>query len=415
MKFQNYLIALLLAAASLQSTESPTIAEFAFMIRWERPYTGNSPPEEAARQSWLLKHIVNLIPDYGKHETLEPAITFFLREHFAEDYRIVNARSTPLFGKSKDDVFYIQDVQGTTLYVVKAFRNPETLGSMFLPELSAMTLLQDLKLTKLKGVKPLRIGKCQAGALPYGLLLESLAPGKLVYQYILEIGLAQEPARSLAIQKVARMFHVIGQAFAQLHKKHAELSEPFPEDLKQKMRQKLAALDSPEVQAKLEGKIDQQALSRYAEKVIDEAAQVPMVPCFQHGDPHWKNVFYDEEKELVTLIDVGKLHRSVDIEGKPLSDGTYDLVRVQESLVRNSLRLLTAAEVQKLIDALHKGYRSQGGIAQPAHIHFHTIYSKISRLSSYADYDRIEDPIESTRNRLTFENSLQALQEAVKQ
>lgn len=415
MKFQNVLIVLLLATASLQSTEAPTISEFAFMIRWERRYPANNPIEESLRQTELLKHIVNLIPHYGKHEALEPAIALLLRDYFQEEFQIVNAKSTPFFGKSKDEVFYIQDNQGKTLYVVKAFLDPETLGSNFMPEFSGIALLKEKNMANLKGVEALALGKCHAGAIPYGLLLEVVAPGKLVHQYITAISLAQEPARSEAIQKAARMFYVIGQAFTQLHREHSE-KVPFPEELKLKMRQKLDALDAPEVAAKLAERIDRQALNRYVEKVIEAASQERMTPCFQHGDPHWKNVFYDPEQELVTLIDTAKLHRTVDIEGNPLADGAYDLVRIQESLVRNSLRLMTAAEVQILIDALHEGYQSHEGVANPAHIYFHIIYSKISRLSNYADYDRIADPIDSERSRLTFEHSLEfILQELQKE
>lgn len=412
MKFRNVLIALLVTVASLQSAETPSIGEFAFMIQWERRYTGNTPSQESARQTEILKHIVNLIPNYGKHETLEPAIALFLSDHFKEELYIVNSKNTLFFGKSKDEVFYIQDSQGKMAYVVKAFRDPETLGSNFMPEFSGLTLLHEKHMANLKGVDAIGIGKCQVGSLAYGLTLVSVAPGKLVQQYINEIGLAQGPARRQAILKAARMFYVMGKAFTQLHKVTGHRAKiAFPEELQQKMRQKLDALDAPEVAAKLAGKIDRNALKRYVEKVIEEAAKVRMTPCYQHGDPHWKNVFYDEENELVTLIDTAKLHRTVDIEGNPLADGAYDVVRIQESLVRNSLRLMTAAEVQILIDALHEGYRSHKGVAEPAHIHFHIIYSKVSRLSNYADYDHISDPIDSERSRLTFEHSLKALQE----
>lgn len=406
---KNVLIALLLATASLPSSEAPSISDFAFMVRWERRSTTNSSVEESKRQSELLKQIVALILDYGPHEKLESAIALFLRAYFQEEFQIINAKSTPFFGKSKDEVFYILDDHERTAYVVKAFLHPETMASNFMPEFSGIALLNEKKMANLRGVEALGIGRCRAGGTPYGLLLEHVAPGKLVHQYILEIGLAQEPARSLLIKKASRMFYVIGQAFAQLHRGYSEKIS-FPEELKQKLRLKLEALDVPEVASKLAGKIDRQALDLYVEKVIEDALREPMTPCLQHGDAHWKNVFYEEKKELVTLIDTAKLHRTVDIEGNPLADGGYDLVRIQESLVRNSLRLMTYDEVQILIDALHDGYRSHQGVAHPAHIHFHIVYSKISRLSNYANYDNISDPIDSERSRLTFEHSLQVLQ-----
>jgi hypothetical protein len=381
---------------------SPAIDRLTEQAKALRIQTTLPQQEEIARQTALLANAMSQLIDYGEQEKLETAVELLLKNEMdLDNFTIINSKDTDFFGKSKDEVFFVKSQDGSLRYVVKAFRNPETRAGRLLPELSAMALLRELPEGTFLPVSPLAVGKCRSNETNYGLLVESVAPGKRIDQYTLEEKL----------EKVAHMFQVIGGHFAKLHRADQPLQGTFPEEERLQLLKKYEALLNPKTLAQLEGKLDLNALKKEVDRVLNEVDSLTLVRSFQHESAHVRNLFFDEERDQVIFIDVAKMHLSIDFEGNPLSDNACDLVRLQESLSHQMVGTLTEKQIKNFVQALYDGYEAYGGHADRRLINFYTLTSKLSRLKSSGKFDEIQDPIEKEKHRLTFENNLKFLQE----
>lgn len=79
---------------------------------------------------------------------------------------------------------------------------------------------------------------------------------------------------------------------------------------------------------------------------------------FLHGDAHLQNIFYDESREKIVLIDLARLHHSVNILGKPLASGRYDVLRVRASLKQCAEGILPEQETNRLLQIFMDAYQS---------------------------------------------------------
>ncbi len=351
----------------------------------------------------ILEEAVSQIFDYGEQERLENAIEQLLKKELAlENFSLINSKETDFFGKSKDEVFFVRDLQtGALQYVVKAFQNPETFSGRLLPELSAMALLQELPQETFKPVIPLAVGQSRWNSINYGLLVQSVAPGVRIDQYVLDHDL----------KEAIHMFRIIGKNFAALHAGDPSLVATLSEEVQGKLRKHYEALLNPEILPLVEDKLDFSKLKKEVERVLEEVASLSFVRSYQHESAHVRNIFFDEETDQVTFIDVAKMHPSIDSEGNPLLDPVCDLVRLQESLNHQMVGILTQDEMDQLILALYDGYREAGGILDERLKHFYTLSSKLSRIKSNAKYEQREDPADKEKRRLTFESSLSYVQQ----
>jgi hypothetical protein len=366
--------------------------------------------EELLRQTLLLEQLIKNVPDYGDHESLEQALDLLLRKEMnLVDFILVNSKTTEFCGRSRDEVFFVQDAEGVTLYVAKAFIEPGSIKGRFFPELSAMALLRDREMKTFKGVNPLIVGKCHWKGKNYGLLVEIVAPGIRMDKCVEKIAANPKYSidRKLEMEKAIHLCECFGQSIAELHEVHENLSTGLSKDALKRIRRKVEKLFDERVKSFLEGKIDVNALTSLVDRLYREAIASPFVPCYQHGDLNLNNVFFDESSGLITAIDVHRMHRSIDINGNPLSDGVYDLIHIKESLIHHLLGYLTDEEISLLIDAIFRKDLNLERFFNEPLVLFYTVCIRLAKMIACVNFNELH--IKKERRRLIFERHLQYL------
>lgn len=77
-----------------------------------------------------------------------------------------------------------------------------------------------------------------------------------------------------------------------------------------------------------------------------------------HGDAHLQNIFYDEGRRKIVLIDLARLHHSVDILEKPLATGRYEILRLRASLKQCAEGILSEQETNQFLHIFMDAYHS---------------------------------------------------------
>jgi hypothetical protein len=262
---------------------------------------------------------------------MESGVAAFLKRALKRDpkaYRIVNSKDTPFFGKSKAQVYFIQNKCGVTRYVVKVFQHPTKVDNRFMLELSSMASILKRKLINADCVMPLAVGQFWSGDKQYGLLLETVARGQRGDQYIL----ALRDRKAIVLRSL----------------RDSRQTEQF--DVARRMMQALGR-----ALAEVHG-IDALKWARGA-KAIEKAVGLSGRRIYKHGDAGVRNFFYDDETESLTLIDIGSMHESIGRRGEPLATKTKDLSRVKKSVEQLARRAkLAPEEVETLLTAFYEGY-----------------------------------------------------------
>jgi hypothetical protein len=385
MKFKIILIAALaffhLTFASTSTVER--LAKEAIALRSDR--------NQERHKELILAQAIHQLPDYGEHQDLKTAVSLLLKSEMNFDQGdIVYARETPFYGSTEDEIFFVRDREkGAFLYVVKAFNHPELVSGKLLPEVSAMLFLEELQIETLKGVRPLAAGKCTSAGKPFGLLVESVATGRRLDQYILDITDLPlgDPERIKRFQKVIHIFEVIGRNYAKLQKVNTSVSKPLTNDLFKKLQNQFRNLEHPQIITLLEGKLDLEAVKDEIKSTTKQLQDIPFRCAYQHGDPTLKNIFYNEERDGITLIDIHRMHHSIDSSGNPQSDGCFDFVRISEVLKGKICEKLTDEEAQKLREVFKRSFLAEGGYLDPRPIHLHTLMLRIRRFKNFQGFD----------------------------
>ncbi len=376
-----------------------------------------SEDEELLRQTLLLEQLMRDIPDYGDHESLEPVFDLLLRgEINLHDFVVINSKLTPFFGQSHDEVYFVENAKGDLLFVIKAFHDPDSVIGKFLPELSAMALLRERQMETLITIDPVAIGKCCWHGKRYGVLVQTVAPGMRVDQFLFEIN-AFSPGtieRKEIMRKAVRLFERIGKSFAELHEGPKSTVTALSKRNLRTLQVKFKALLDEKTLALIEDKIDLEALKTEVDRVSQEVARIKFVACFQHGDANIKNIFYDEISDLIIFIDVSRLHRSIDYNGNPLMDGVYDLIYLQESLICNGIGILSDEEIKNLLEVFFKSYEVHGSLLDERLVYYYTFVCKLRSLINNSDFPNVQDPHTQRQHRLIFESSLRYFQDILK-
>lgn len=409
------------SAHGLSDTDPCSINDLIDLARSYRLNPYNLPEEEKLRKQEILCQLPSVLPIYHEQEQLSATLSHFLTQVFGEKaghFKIEDAATTELRGKSNDFVFFIKDLDGHLQYVIKAFRDPLTVTSKFLPEISALDFLirQDMRGTE--SVRPLAAALCLDENRQFGLLLETAAKGKRMDQYLKEIG--KYPKESLERKKLLSIalqaFKRLGESLALLHSFKDDRPQRMPQEFLDKMSQKYQeVISNPLIVKKLMDSLDFFAFQKLIAQIIQEAKEVEIHYSFRHGDAHLGNMLYDAECDSFAFIDVAKLHYSMAADGKPLSDGAQEFVRTEESLRKNAIGLLTDEETEALALKFKQAYEQTARtILDERTIAFSKAYRKLGRLVTYASYEENPDPIQLAKEKELFTQALDYFIQQVK-
>lgn len=375
-----------------------------------------SPEEEQKRVKNLLEHISDILPHYKVQNKLKNTIKQFVDDVLSIEigavskFTLVDTRTTEFFGKSHDIVYLVQDQKGEVRYIVKAFQYPCQPGGKFIPEISAIDLIKNMRLPNVVPVEPLAFAICHDGNEEWGLLLESTAPGKRLDQYMLVLAKQGngtiERGQYLELAKFA--FKRMGETIGLLHSIKPTPSLPLHALILAKYEDKVSrVLKDSFIINTLSKHFSTAQFIQYVENIKTQAMQVPLFHTYAHGDTNLGNVFYDHDKDTISFIDLQGMHQSVDITGQPISDAVIDLVRTQDSLRRKAAACLTENEIETLITSFYLGYKSVTPLPDKVHFHFYETYIKIGKLILGSHYIDEIDPMRSEFEKVAFEEGVE--------
>lgn len=402
-----------------RAVENGTLQQTIDCARQYRINTTLPSSQENERQKSVLETAYANLISYESSD-LENGVRQFLQDTLpleVSDLNIINVLSTEFFGKSDAAVFLIKDHSGQLRYVVKAFQEPRLLDSRFLQEISAIDLIQQLKLPGITPIEQYAFALCYEGNNTWELLLESAACGKRLDQYVYEVAHQEvgSDKRMKCLEIAKKAFRSLGTSLAHLHSSRASSLTPIPSSLVAKYHVKLATVLSNEfISNALSKCVAIPDFVDYVEGVKDETLSVALHYTYIHGDAHLGNLFYDETKESCCFIDVAGMHRSVDIQGQPILHGTIDLVRVEDSLDFKARNLLTREEVKGLKTSFYEGYEEAGGLIPDERLFcFYNMYEKLRRLISKSRFAEEQDPRIQASDKIIFEDAIHYFEEQV--
>lgn len=394
-------------------SHAENVQEIVHYARAYRKDLALSPEKETLRQQHILEEVGSRLKIYDAQSSLEDAVTVFVQQELTvdiDDLTIINANLTDLGGKSHDSVFLIKDQNGNLSYIVKAFRNPRDLSSKFLPEVSALDLIEQLAIPGVEAIKPIAFALCSNQEGEWGLLLETAAKGQRIDQFIYQLASLTPGSneRDVFFGHFQKVFRRMAESFAKLHAiKSSESFYLSTEDIDKYNKRLSEVQENSHILRELEERFPVDAFFLYAEKIKTNAIHVPLSHSYWHGDAHLGNMLYDDVEDIFYFIDVAKLHHSISITGEPLLDGTIDLVRIEESLRRLAIGLLSDHEVEELLKSFYEAYEEHScQPVSPSVFLFHKTCKKLGRLVEYSRYMEMKDPIEQLLNRSVFESAL---------
>ena len=291
----------------------PSHLEFARQVR-----VGSTRVAENVAMNFLH------LPEFAGTDMLDAIDRFLTAELPEYKGQLLPIAGSALAGNSDDPVVFLKSPEGKLLLVVKAFKHVELVKCDFLPELSAMDFLSRHPEFEIAFSRPLAVGKTQIDGVWYGLLAQSPAPGVRLDALFTDAWKSlQGEERESKIAELEGLFFTVGATFARFNVpgKKAPIDPKFTQRLRKKMA--FLADEFPEEIERIEQK-------------IAEAEKLTFTQGFAHFSPHYANVFYIAEEGKIALIDLAKMHKSLDIEERPLSFSAYDLARFLYSFEKNA-------------------------------------------------------------------------------
>jgi broad specificity phosphatase PhoE len=174
-----------------------------------------------------------------------------------------------------------------------------------------------------------------------GVLVMSAAHGIPLDDLFVLLGKKQDnsPERLAVFEQLMEGVKLTAKAFALLHSSHPNSGQHRVrksylrffidqiEDILQKLAEKLNSGKYRDITAVYGDWIvfDLAYLRRRIAPLIAAALEEPGFCCVSHGDAHLGNVFYAENRQLITFIDVPTANQSVGMHGEPIGSGARDL------------------------------------------------------------------------------------------
>jgi len=385
-KFLRGLLLFFICCSSLQALALPDAVEMAKQTRVNSLEVMDTPGEIQRIES-ILETLIAQLPDYTSEFLLPNALQKMLKETIQLEVpleQIVNIKGTPLSGRSKDIVFFIQDQQGNLLYVVKALRNPKSSFSHFAWEISAMAFLEEQKFQASNNVKLLAVGKAYTKDICYGLILETAAPGMRFLDFMRGIASAE---RKSYFAKILRAYTQAGYALGELQASRPPELGDFPEESCEKIKNALQEyLKTPAAQLH-SAELDPEMLTDYVQQVLENIKKVEHYRVIWHGDAHIGNFIYAHDSNTFTMIDLGRMHESIALDGHPMGDLGYDYIRFCDDMDIKCRGLFTVQEREQIREHFTQAYNEKAAIPiTEHHRRFYEVYVRINRLRSNAKY-----------------------------
>lgn len=366
--------------------------------------------KEKERQKEILKKVKKILPVYKSSRGLKAALQKFLDNHFAPDHTEIKikARKTLKKNEPKDNVFYIFNAAGEMILVAKAFYQPYKISSKFLWEISSLDIIKQKKLSNVSPIEPLACAICSDGKSEWGILVQSVAAGKRMDQFIYDIAaLPIGNQRQEALKSSSKAFARMGASLGCLHLSNEAIST-IPGHRFKKFHKKLnMVLDNPQIVSELNKVCSRDQFMSYIHNIEIDVSKIKVAYSLCHGDAHLGNMFYDEAKDLFYFIDVSKMHKSLCNRGFPLLDGCVDIVRAEENCRRKALGILTAEETENLISAMYEAYSSSTQVRPDLRLlTFYKTRIKLGRLNSYWNYRDQKNIRKQNEEKAIFEDAL---------
>lgn len=331
--------------------------------------------------------ILAALPDYTLDFNLKHSFQKLIQEEMGVTVStecIKDLAGTNFKGGSKDPVYHVLDETGHLILIAKAFFIPPAALSKFPAELSAMALILESCMDHVHASKPLAIGKCISNGTTYALLVETVAQGTRYSDAVNEI--ADYPLGSADRIKAFDIFKkgVIeaGAALGELQKISPAAIGPLSYEKLAKLEEKLDVFcDSPA--AVLASKyIPQDELVDYIQYIKEQALAVQHELVYCHGDGHMGNYFYEPVSNTFTMIDLERMHNSIDFHGYPLGPKGFDYVRFLEDLEARAVDQLTQEELAELKSAFIDSFLNVAGELPPEELQkLYYAYQKLTRLN----------------------------------
>lgn len=286
----------------------------------------NDPPKPVQLVEITNPEIKNLV--YGiaeRHLELEKS-TYTIQEHSAADDMAE--------GGSKSTIYYIVDQTKTPLYVIKLreISNPNNLRE-WNEEWESLTKFYALSNQTFYSVKPIAKTQITLNEKVYGAFIEEKAKGTCLSSTLKSYYLAtDETEKERLFTTLKNGLKKAGSALAKLHRstKMSSISHYYANRFNE--------------------------IQKSSGKTLYKTLPGPF--SYTHGDAHIGNIFYDEEKDFVTFIDLGNAHPS--FEGGPSGD---DLALTLISIEMFGFYYgLSELQVIELSDTFLDSYRSSGGL-----------------------------------------------------
>lgn len=413
------LTAVIPADLSLSQKQGIALASQSFphpVIYYARQYRFDSSlldEQEQKREKELVEKAFDTLVHYDTCESLEEAVIKLVVDALSvhpHDFSIIDAKKAGLGGRSSDRVFMIKDHQGQFCYAVKAFKNPQQMPSKFLYEISALNFIEQLNLPHMGTIYPLAFARYRDQNQQWGLLLESLAQGKRIDHSIAQLAeqSLNTKQRQLDLDLICKAFHQMGKTFASFHRITSANLASIPSDIVEKYEKQLSQiLDDSIIVNELSNHVSLSHFIQVMEEIKQAALHTPVVYTYFHGDAHLGNLFYNDEQDLVFFIDVAKMHQSIDLYNFPLSDGTVDLLWIEDSFLRHAIGRLTKEEINILLQKFYESYEmEQGQLPDENLLLFYRTYTRLDRLMRYSGSIKGDESAEQVIEKKLFDDAV---------
>jgi aminoglycoside phosphotransferase/predicted kinase len=293
-------------------------------------------------------------------------------------------------GRSAARVWMVKDQRhdGHAVAVVKLTPDPDT----FCREVDGMMFLADQQLAGVNAPRVLGLARMQTADGPTGVLAMSLAGGKSLVDRIKDVGEAQGPARTAAMQQLQEGVAASARALAHLHTGVAGSGTRVPLAYMERYRTKLHNETFVKLARHIEGVeqagLDLDVIKAATAKAWDAMMVNPGTNAVCHGDTHQGNLMVDDHNE-VSLIDFNRLHQSLDAAGQPNGSPARDIGKFWYRLRLYGQRLnLRPEEIQALQNTFVTAYRESGGASMTREaLHFFTLQVGLEGLALSLRHD----------------------------
>lgn len=329
-------------------------------------------------------NLVARLKEYSNAEkSLLQSMKTFVNDHLepGTTVTIEQVRGGGTKGVSGDPVFYVQEPSGNIIAIAKGFLSKDARNELA-QEMRAQQMLGNLGLQESTTPQGLGVGMCSVLVKEQVrgketlvekrcfLMLQTVAPGQGVDDYLAAVGTSDERTQAMEAAKAA--VKQTAKALAELHKAKAS-TEATPITSKlitDHLAMKLNILENNAKTLSLPG-IDFKNLKRatitsptplrvFSERISGEFLARPGQGSINHGDAHPGNFFYDADTNKVTMIDLPASSSTYD-GTNGLMSSAWDSQNFISKIAHNRTKGMTTQEVRQLERTFKDAYHEALG------------------------------------------------------